>query len=70
MLPSYRYHFHENITVQACWDADRLDLGRLGKTPIPDYLGTEFAREPEIIAWASNRACQGIIPEFVIGEWL
>lgn len=63
-------HFHENITVQACWDADRLDLGRVGKTPISDYLGTAFAREPKIIAWASNRAQEGIIPEFAIEEWL
>ena len=62
-------HFHENITVQACWDADRLDLGRVGKTPIPDYIGTAFAKEPEIIAWASKRARQETIPEFAIEEW-
>jgi uncharacterized protein len=27
-------------TVLACWDADRLDLGRVGTTPSPVYLGT------------------------------
>lgn len=31
-------------TVQACWDADRLDLVRLGITPEPDRLCTEAAR--------------------------
>ena len=24
---------HPNVTIQTCWDADRLDLGRVGVTP-------------------------------------
>ena len=32
-------------TVQTCWDADRLDLGRVGITPDPRYLGTEVGQE-------------------------
>lgn len=26
--------------VQACWDADRLDLGRVGIIPDPERMGT------------------------------
>ena len=27
-----------DVTVQTCWDADRLDYGRLGVRPDPQYL--------------------------------
>jgi uncharacterized protein len=27
---------HPNVTIQTCWDADRLDLGRVGITPHPN----------------------------------
>ncbi len=26
---------HPDVTIQTCWDSDRLDLGRVGITPIP-----------------------------------
>ena len=39
-------------TVQTCWDADRLDLMRVGIYPDPDLLCTAAARQPEMIAWA------------------
>ena len=45
-----------DITVQTCWDADRLDLGRVGVTPRPDRLCTKAAREPEMISWALGRS--------------
>ena len=41
-----------NMTVLTCWDSDRLDLGRVGIRPNPDYLCTEAARRKEIIKWA------------------
>jgi len=44
------------ITVATCWDADRLDLARVGKMPRPQRLCTEAARDPEIIAWACSRS--------------
>ena len=44
------------ITVATCWDADRLDLARVGKTPRPERLCTDAARDPEIIAWACDRS--------------
>jgi uncharacterized protein len=44
------------ITVATCWDADRLDLARVGNTPRPELLCTEAARDPEVIAWACARS--------------
>jgi len=43
-------------TVQVCWDADRLDLGRVGIEPLPARLCTAAARDPETIAWAYRRS--------------
>jgi len=45
-----------DVTVQTCWDSDRLDLGRVGTTPKPEYLCTEAAKSSEILNWAHNRA--------------
>ncbi len=45
-----------DITIQICWDADRLDLGRVGIKPNPNYLCTEAAKNPEIIEWAYQRS--------------
>lgn len=36
---------HENLTVSTCWDADRLDLTRIGITPDPTRLCTEAGRK-------------------------
>lgn len=38
--------------VQACWDADRLDLGRVSIRPHADRLCTDPARRAETIACA------------------
>ena len=46
-----------DITVQTCWDADRLDLGRIGIRPNPEFLCTNAAKRPEIIEWAYLRSC-------------
>jgi uncharacterized protein len=45
-----------DITVCTCWDADRLDLGRVGIVPDPARLCTEAARDPAIIRWAYARS--------------
>lgn len=45
-----------DVTVATCWDADRLDIGRIGLTPNPKYLCTEAARRPEVIADALGRS--------------
>jgi len=43
------WHTHGRLsaepTIGTCWDADRLDLGRVGIQPEADYMSTEFGRE-------------------------
>lgn len=45
-----------DITVLTCWDADRLDLGRVGIMPRPDRLCTAAARDSRMIEWAYGRS--------------
>ena len=45
-----------DITVETCWDADRLDLGRVGIEPLPRYLCTQVAKREEVIQWANQQA--------------
>jgi uncharacterized protein len=61
---------HPDETIQTCWDADRLDLGRVGITPDPYFLSTEAAKRPETIRWADERATTRVIPALVKTEWL
>lgn len=58
-----------DITVRTCWDADRLDLGRVGKIPVPERLCTDEARKPDMIRWATERASRRMIPERVWNVW-
>ena len=44
------------VTIQTCWDADRLDLGRVGRCPDPRRLCTPAARDPALIEWAYQRS--------------
>jgi uncharacterized protein len=46
-------------TVITCWDADRLDIGRVGIRPDPERLCTETARDPEVIEWGWRRSRNG-----------
>jgi hypothetical protein len=36
---------HLDETIGACWDSDRLDLGRVGVIPNKYYLNTDYAKE-------------------------
>lgn len=36
---------HDDPTIGTCWDADRLDLGRVGILPDPEFMSTEFGKE-------------------------
>ena len=60
---------HHDVTIQTCWDSDRLDLGRVGIMPHPSRLCTEFAKRPDTIKWADGRASFGVVPTFVLDEW-
>jgi uncharacterized protein len=31
----------QDVTIQTCWDADRLDLGRVGIYPAPEFLSDQ-----------------------------
>jgi uncharacterized protein len=54
-----RCRHHRDIAVRTRWDADRLDLGRVGIVPDPRHVCTEFARQPEVIDWAYRRSLSG-----------
>ncbi|GAA5526178.1 hypothetical protein Maes01_02773 [Microbulbifer aestuariivivens] len=47
---------YADITIQTCWDADRLDLGRVGVKPDPMLLCTAAARNQDLIDWCYLRA--------------
>jgi uncharacterized protein len=52
-------HMEGDITVRCCWDADRLDLGRVGIRPDPERLCTPAARDPAVLAAAYARSRRG-----------
>ena len=60
LVEACRYHSDGIVdahpTIQACWDADRLDLGRVGIRPDPRFLCTGYARRPEVIEAAYSRS--------------
>ncbi|HEY4259181.1 MAG TPA: hypothetical protein VGM98_03430 [Schlesneria sp.] len=60
---------HPDITIQTCWDSDRLDLGRVGITPVPGRLCTDAAKSKQIIQWADGRASFHLVPQFVSEDW-
>lgn len=44
----------DNITIATCWDADRLDLCRLGATPDHEYLFSNAAKKKESLNYSYN----------------
>jgi uncharacterized protein len=58
-----------DITIQTCWDSDRLDLGRVGIKPRLRYLCTEAAKQPDMISWAYQRSVSNFVPDLVESEW-
>lgn len=60
-------HTNGDITLQTCWDADRLDLGRVGITPVSSRLCTDGARK--LLRWADQRAMKDFEPVEVLAEW-
>jgi uncharacterized protein len=55
-------------TVGTCWDADRLDIGRVGVEVDPFYLSTQAARDPCVLVWAQERATCRLVPGWAIDQ--
>ena len=49
-------HTEGDPALRACWDADRLDLWRVGIEPDPELLCTAHARKPEVLGRANRMA--------------
>ncbi len=62
-------YLEADITIQTCWDADRLDLGRTGIIPRMERLCTEGAKDPSLLRWALKRSEGLILPALVSSEW-
>jgi uncharacterized protein len=59
-----RHEFGEvtnDPTVGACWDADRLELARLGRRPIARLLSTAAALDPTVQAGAWLRGTAWVV---------
>ena len=65
LVEAIRFHsmgrLSRDVTIQACWDADRLDLGRVGEKPDPSFLGTRIARNPDFLKSALHRSKQRFV---------
>ncbi len=60
---------HDDPTIRTCWDADRLDLPRVGKTIQTRFLNSGAARESETITWATRRSESGYTPDWIKTDW-
>ncbi len=58
-----------DVSVQTCWDADRLDLSRVGIRPRAEFLCTVAAQDSAMIAWAVGRGMRDDAPIDVLREW-
>ena len=58
-----------DVTLRTCWDADRLDLGRVGIIPRVEKLCTEGAKDPGLLKWAIKRGEGLFVPALVSEEW-
>jgi uncharacterized protein len=51
---------HTQATIQTCWDADRLDLGRVGIKPAAQFLSKDAqAWIEEAYEWSIS----GVLPQ-------
>jgi len=53
-----------DITIDCCYDADRLDLGRVGFPLDPDKMATELGKK------IARRSLDERVPVFAMREWL
>lgn len=59
LMFSCKYHSDrtiksDDITIQTCWDSDRLDLWRVGEETNPSYLNTDIAKQQKTIEYAAS----------------
>ena len=59
----------EDPTIGCCWDADRLELARLGRRPIASLLSTPGARDPAVQAGAWRRGSEGLLDHAAAAAW-
>jgi hypothetical protein len=53
---------HDDVTIQSCWDSDRLDLGRVNIMPSLDYLSEEAsAYIHQAYLWSQNCSLNRLI---------
>ena len=43
--PNKRAKLYDDMVVQICFDADRLDIGRVGTVPKQSYFSTQYAKD-------------------------
>lgn len=58
-----------SLTVRTCWDADRLDLLRVGVRPEKSLLCTEAGRKNALLVWSGIRSKLGYSPRRT-RDWL
>ncbi len=64
--PAAREQVTGDPTLLTCWDADRLDLRRVGITPKRKRLATDAARK--LLHWAHPRATSNYQPADVLAK--
>ncbi len=73
----YALHYHESgatagpesPTVGTCWDADRLNISRVGVWPKKRYLSTPAARGASTLVWAYELQQRRVTWEDVIRQY-
>ena len=45
-----------DVDIATCWDADRLDIGRVGRRPDRRFLNTDIAKKEWVLTWAYRRS--------------
>ncbi len=59
----------DDPVVRLLWDAEKLELPRLGITPRLTCMSTEQARDPELLSWAAGRARDQVMPAEIAAAW-
>lgn len=58
-----------DVTIQTCWDSDRLDLWRVHITPEVKYLCTSAAMDAEVYKQAEVQSRFHEVPHLIYKEW-